>query len=136
MNVKLRHYAGPKDLITAVDLAIEHELFVHGWYFSRYYYIVRQCAEDLFRWDAEYWQRGYEIALAFADGKPVAIAAMERARIMAFCKESHRRQGFATACVQRLMPIASQFPDLNAGLGIDGSELFWTSNGIVINTEY
>jgi GNAT superfamily N-acetyltransferase len=138
MSIIIQLYHSPSELVEAVNEATRAHLFVDGWYFSQYYSKVLDHARDLPRWDHEYYMNEYMIVLAWNKyvGKPVAIAAAEKSRVMAFCLEAYRRQGIASRCVQRVIARMRHRPDVNAGTGISGSDLFWTSNGVLVDNDY
>lgn len=58
---------------------------------------------------------------------PIALAWICNAQVMAFCRESYRRKGFASQCVQALEFDRNL---IKADLGIDGSEIFWERCGV------
>jgi hypothetical protein len=107
-------YAGIRQ---AADLALKHRLFVSGWQLSHELKKARDHPD---------WFDG--ISMKFVGGVPVALVIVRRTGIMAFCKKSERRKGYASECVQAIRLI----PNFNArgDYGIPGSLNFWTVNGL------
>ncbi len=67
------------------------------------------------------------IAIAFIGETPVCLVLMHTdGMLMAFCRKSERRKGYASACFKALKSPLFAW----AGEGVYGSPEFWKSNGV------
>lgn len=113
----VRTFTSDAGISRAADLALKHRLFVSGWELSHELKMARDHP-DLFD----------GISMKFVDGVPIALVIVRRTTMMAFCKKSERRKGYASECAQaiRVIPNFAGRGDY----GIPGSLNFWTANGL------
>jgi hypothetical protein len=115
----IKLYKTQRELVEAASMALKNRMYVSGWYLSSVYKHLREypnvCVGDV-------------IAIKFVNELPVAIAVTECRTIMAFCKREHRKNGFASECVNAIKNDTKG--NYTAGLGVDGSFTFWRRCGI------
>jgi GNAT superfamily N-acetyltransferase len=117
MNVQI--YSTPSQVLVAASLARDHRLYVPGWSLFREYVTIINREISRYR---------YRIGLAFEGSTPVSIAMElnDLEEVWAFTKVAYRNKGYGSAILQRLKPN----PRFQANIGTEGSEHFWTKNGL------
>ena len=112
-----------KNLIQACELALQHKLYVKGWVLQYSLIGIKNNPEN---------RKGAAIAMAYEGDIPVGIAIVHFRSIASFVKPKYRRKGIGTELVNLLKKNmkSSDFNNLEAGLGIPGSNEFWQQNEI------
>lgn len=118
-RVRVRVYQGPT-LSQGAAIALRARLYVSGWCLSRTLGEMRDRPRS---GDLQYGS--WQVAIAWVDDQPVAVATRFYNEIMAFTRKSARGAGLGRACVQAL-----DRTDLVASEGVKGSRDFWSKVGI------
>jgi hypothetical protein len=109
-------------LKVGAQLALSNRLYVSGWTLSNLY---RDFVDG-------YRAEGSQIVIASHGSNPATPVALalyygRDHQVMAFTRQSFRRQGLAVECVKRLKNLPE---NVVAGEGIDGTLEFWQKAGI------
>lgn len=106
-----------RTLKMGAQLALDNRLYVPGWNLSRVLQHLKTVDNSVDR-----------VTIGFLDGKAIAVAALEGNFVNAFCRKAYRNRGYGRRCVTAL-----RASNLEAGTGIDGSDVFWRKLGVKIN---
>lgn len=116
MNTILKIYE-KETLDIGIRLALATKMYINGW-------CLKPSLESQLGCDSV--SRLAMILTSWPDADipqmPIALAWLHEDQVMAFCRESYRRKGYASQCVKAL-----EFDKkvVMADLGIEGSEMFW-----------
>lgn len=112
-----------KDLIRACELALQNKLYVKGWVLKYSLVGIRDNPEN---------RKGAAIAMAYEGDTPIGLAVAHFRSIASFVKPKYRRKGIGSELVKVLQKNMKEtdFNNLEAGLGIEGSHEFWQQNAI------
>lgn len=103
-------------LSEGAELCLNARLYVSGW----------DLRPTLVRMRDRGTTHQGKIAVAFDNGRPVALCLYDGHMLMAFCRDDRRRQGFGSACAKAIGRPQGSW----AGEGVRGSVEFWKANGV------
>jgi hypothetical protein len=121
--IRVRVYEGGT-LDEGVDVCLEARLYVASWALRPSLTNADPTKDRL----AVCFKDKEPVALAFiTDWSPWRQSELERPTLMAFCKDSERRNGYASRCVRAL---GDRPAGIVSYIGLEGSEKFWKRNGL------
>lgn len=114
------HVYQSSTLHIGAKLVLHHKLYVSGWALQPAVKAMLNSTDSHDR-----------IALCFLENTPVAVAVLSNSGVMAFCRKSERRNGYAGACVRAL-----RSKRMYAEVGILESRHFWDRLGVLTLDPY